>query len=186
MSGLLQGTPVGAGYSATSANEAAGAQSRLAGLYAAAVVLVLVLLFLRWIERIPQPVLAAIVIHAVSQSLRLSMFRTYFRWRRDRLVAVIAVLAVIAFGVLDGLLAAIAFSLAMLLRQLAQSASGRARSRRRARLRRHRTFSDAAERDADMLVLRPDEPLFFANAEPLLALAREQVLRKRRRASSSC
>ncbi|HET7778987.1 MAG TPA: sodium-independent anion transporter, partial [Rudaea sp.] len=28
----------------------------------------------------------------------------------------------------------------------------------------------------DMLVLRPEEPLFFANAEPLLAMAREQVL----------
>src|SRR4030095_6209594 len=27
-----------------------------------------------------------------------------------------------------------------------------------------------------MLVLRPEEPLFVANAEPLLAMAREQVL----------
>src|SRR5580704_4003327 len=42
VAGLLQGTPVGAGYSATSANEAAGARSRLAGLAAAATVLVLV------------------------------------------------------------------------------------------------------------------------------------------------
>ena len=53
VAGLFQGTPVGAGYSGTSANDAAGAQSRLAGLSAAATVLVLVLLFLRWIERIP-------------------------------------------------------------------------------------------------------------------------------------
>jgi len=29
----------------------------------------------------------------------------------------------------------------------------------------------------DMLVLRPEQPLFFANAEPLLAQAREQVRR---------
>ncbi len=74
VSGLLQGTPVGAGYSGTSANEAAGAQSRRAGLAAAAVVLLLVVLFLPWIERIPAPVLAAIVIHAVSKSLRPGMF----------------------------------------------------------------------------------------------------------------
>jgi len=47
--GLLQGMPVGAGYSATSANEAAGAQSRLAGLCAAVIVLVLLVLFLPWI-----------------------------------------------------------------------------------------------------------------------------------------
>src|SRR6185312_14255433 len=55
VSGALQGTPVGAGYSGTAANEAAGAQSRLAGLAAAAVVLLLVVLCLPWIERIPQP-----------------------------------------------------------------------------------------------------------------------------------
>ena len=34
VSGAFHGTPVGAGYSGTSANEAAGAQSRIAGLYA--------------------------------------------------------------------------------------------------------------------------------------------------------
>jgi hypothetical protein len=41
-SGLLHGMPVGAGYSATSANEAAGATSRLAGWCAAVVVAVIV------------------------------------------------------------------------------------------------------------------------------------------------
>jgi MFS superfamily sulfate permease-like transporter len=129
LSGLLQGTPVGAGYSATEANEAAGAQSRLAGVYAAGVVLLLVLLFLGWIERIPQPVLAAIVIHAVSHSLRIDIFRTYFRWRRDRLVAVTAVIAVIAFGVLDGLLARSLSVWRCSLRLAGTPASGRARSR---------------------------------------------------------
>ena len=76
VSGLFQGTPVGAGYSGTSANDAAGARSRFAGLSAAAVVLVLVLSFLSWIERIPQPALAAIVIHAVSKSLRLERLQS--------------------------------------------------------------------------------------------------------------
>jgi len=85
VSGAFHGTPVGAGYSGTSANEAAGAGSRAAGLYAAVTVLALVVLFLPWIERIPDPILAAIVIHAVSKSLRLAVFRPYFKWRRDRL-----------------------------------------------------------------------------------------------------
>src|SRR5258708_36300785 len=38
LSGVFHGMPVGAGYSATSANEVAGAQSRAAGLVACAVV----------------------------------------------------------------------------------------------------------------------------------------------------
>jgi len=174
LSGLFQGTPVGAGYSGTSANEAAGAQSRLAGLFAAATVLVLVLLLLPWIERIPQPVLAAIVIHAVSKSLRLDVFRHYFRWHRDRAVALGAVLAVMLFGVLDGLLVAIAFSVAMLLRSLASprvAVLGRVGAHDYVSLERF----PAALTVPDMLVLRPEEPLFFANAEPALAQVRQQV-----------
>jgi len=175
LSGLLHGTPVGAGYSATAANEAVGAQSRVSGLCAAAIVLALLLLFLHWIERIPQPVLAAIVIHAVSRSLRLGVFRDYFRWQRDRLVVVTAVLAVLAFGVLDGLLAAIAFSLAMLLRELASprlAVLGRVGEHDYVSVSRYPNAASVP----DKLVLRPEEPLFFANAEPLLAMAREQVL----------
>jgi len=176
VSGLFHGMPVGAGYSASSANEAAGAQTRLAGLTAATTVLVLVLTCLQWIERIPVPVLAAIVIHAVSKSLRLNVFAPYLKWRRDRLVALAAVLAVIALGVLNGLLVAIGFSLAMLLRTLATprlSALGR--------LADSHDFVDIARHPqalppAGTMILRPEEPLFFANAEPMLALARARVL----------
>jgi MFS superfamily sulfate permease-like transporter len=174
VSGVLQGTPVGAGYSGTSANAAAGAQSRFAGLIAAAVVLVLVLLFLPWIERIPEPVLAAIVIHAVSKSLRPRVFSDYFRWRRDRLLVVAAVLAVTLFGVLNGLLAAIALSLALLLKSLASprlSALGRVGAHDYVSI----TRFPAATTVPGTLVLRPEEPLFFANADPLLAQARQLV-----------
>jgi sulfate permease, SulP family len=177
VSGAFQGTPVGAGYSGTSANEAAGAQSRAAGLYAAATVLALVLLFLPWIERIPDPVLAAIVIHAVSKSLRVAVFRPYFVWQRDRLVTLTAVAAVIVFGMLDGLLAAIAFSLAMLLHSLSSprlSVLGRMGAHDFVSVER---FPQAACTPG-ILVLRPEEPLFFANAEPLLVLARHRVLQQ--------
>jgi len=175
VSGLLQGTPVGAGYSGTSANDAAGAQTRLAGLSAAVVVLALVLLFLKWIELTPEPVLAAIVIHAVSKSLRLSVFRNYLRWHRDLPIALAAVLAVMLLGVLNGLLAAIALSLALLIKSLANprlSVLGRVGSHDYLNVARF----PAALTLPGMLVLRPEEPLFFANAQPLLSLARQQVL----------
>jgi MFS superfamily sulfate permease-like transporter len=175
VSGLLQGMPVGAGYSGTSANESAGAQSRWAGISAAGVVFVLVLLFLPWVELTPKPVLAAIVIHAVSHSLRIGPFRQYFVWRRGHLPALAAVLGVFIFGVLDGLLFAIAFNLALLLRSLATphlSVLGRVGEHDYVNLARY----PQAVSVPDILVLRPEEPLFFANAEPLLAQARQQVL----------
>lgn len=174
LAGLLQGTPVGAGYSGTSANESAGAHSRLAGLSAALVVLLLIWLFLPGIERIPRPVLAAVVIHAVSKSLHPGVFANYLRWRRDRLIVAAAVLAVLTFGVLNGLLAAIGFSLAMLVRSLA-----RPRLAVLGRVGEHDYVSVArfpgAHTLPELLVLRPEEPLFFANAERLLGLVRERL-----------
>jgi sulfate permease, SulP family len=177
--GLLQGMPVGAGYSGSSANEAAGAQSRWAGLIAGATVLLMVLLLLRWIERIPLAVLAAIVIHAVSKSWRLSVFRPYLQWKRDRLLALAAVVAVLSLGILNGLLLAIAFSLVLLLRQLAA-----ARLSVLGRLANGHDFVDIAQHpDAiqpqGILILRPEEPLFFANAESAMSLARKQVAQRK-------
>jgi len=176
ISGLFHGTPVGAGYSGSSANETAGAQTRAAGLIAAVIILALVLLCLPYIERIPEPVLAAIVLHAVSKSLRVAPLATYFRWRRDRLITVIAILAVLVFGMLNGLLFAIAFSLAMLLQNLA-----RPRLAELGRLGAHDYVSierfPNTLRTPDVLVLRPEEPLLFANADPVLALARLKVQR---------
>lgn len=174
VAGLAHGTPVGAGYSATSANEAAGAGSRWAGLVAALVLLVAVWLLLPAIERIPEPVLAAIIIHAVSHSLRPAVFRPYWRWHRDRGVAAMAIAAVLFFGVLNGLLAAIAFNLAVLLRSVATprlAILGRQGEHDFVNIERF----PQAQLLPGVLILRPEEPLLFANADSLLALARRAV-----------
>lgn len=172
VSGLLHGMPVGAGYSATSANEAAGAQSRLASLSAAAVIALIIWLFLPQLARIPEPVLAAIVIFAVSHSLHPSVFKPYWSWRRDRLVVIAALLAVLVLGVLHGLLAAIGVSLLLTLRQLSEpnvSVLGRLRDS-------HDFVDIALHTDArqidGVLIARPEVPLFFANTERVLGKVR--------------
>lgn len=173
--GLFHAMPVGAGYSATAANEAAGAGSRIAGLFAALVLLCIVLVALPAIALTPQPVLAAIVIHAVSHTLRPAVFRPYFAWRRDRLVIIFAVLAVLTLGVLDGLLAAIAVSLLMLLRRLAESSItilGRLGDDEGGHDFVSRSSHPEAEAVSGMLILRPDTALFFANADRVLSQAR--------------
>lgn len=175
-SGLFLGMPVGAGYSGTSANEAAGASSRAAGGIALVVLLALVALVLPSIALTPEPVLAAIVIHAVSHSLQPAAFRPYFQWRRDRVVAVAAVLAVLWLGVLDGLLAAIAISLMMMLRRFSESSVCEL-----GRLGDGHDFVSIKDHPdakpvAGLIVLRPDEPLFFANVERILHHARHRIV----------
>jgi len=173
VSGLLQGMPVGAGYSATAANEKYGAKSRWAGLAAALIVLVIVLTMLPAIALIPKPVLAAIVIHAVSHTLSLATFKPYFAWRRDRLEVIAAVIGVLALGVLEGLLVAVGISLILMLRQLSASTIGvlgRLGST-------HDFVNLSTHPDAKILpgflILRPDQAIFFANADRMMGRLRE-------------
>jgi len=117
-------------------------------------------------------VLAAIVIFAVSHSLHPSVFRPYWTWHRDRLVVIAALLAVLIFGVLHGLLAAIGVSLLVTLRKLSEpnvSVLGR--------LRDSHDFVDVsihpdAKAIPGVLIARPEAQLFFGNAERMLGQVR--------------
>ncbi|WP_206951238.1 SulP family inorganic anion transporter [Trinickia acidisoli] len=175
VSAMLQGMPVGAGYSATSANEAAGAQTRWAGLVAAVVVGLLVFFLRSQLARIPEPVLAAIVIYAVSHSLHPDVFRPYWAWRRDRLVSVAALVGVLVLGVLHGLIVAIGVSLLLTLRNFSEpkvSVLGRLRDS-------HDFVDLSAHADArpvdGIMIVRPEAPLFFANADRVLSAARKLI-----------
>lgn len=174
-SGLFHGMPVGAGYSATSANEAAGARSRLAGAVGGGVILLVILALLHYVSYTPEPVLAAIVMHAVGHTLRLETFRPYFHWRRDRIVILAAVAAVLLLGVLDGLLAAVGVSLLMTLRELSEprlTVLGRVGDG-------HDFLGVSSHPEARpvpyLLIVRPEAPLFFANADRMLALVRKRM-----------
>jgi len=175
LSALMQGMPVGAGFSASAANEAAGAQSRAAGLCAAAVVLTAVLALLPWIAHTPEPVLAAIVIHAVGHALDPRALRPYFAWQRDRSVALTAFFGVLLLGVLDGLLAAVGLSLLLLLRGMATP-----RVEWLGRLGQGHDFVDLerhpeAVAPPGVLIARPATPLFFGNADPIFSALTQRL-----------
>lgn len=175
LSAAGQGMAVGAGVSATAANQAAGAQTRWAGAIAAMLVALVLWLCLPLLARIPQPVLAAIVLHAIARNLRWQQFLPYFQWRRDRIVSIAAVFAVLIFGVLHGLVAAVAVSMLLLLQQISKSTLAQL-----GRLSSSHDFVDVtqfphAQAVPGMLILRPEEPLFFANAERIMSQARHVV-----------
>jgi MFS superfamily sulfate permease-like transporter len=137
--------------------------------------LAVVATLLPFIALTPEPVLAAIVMHAVSRSLYPGVLRPYFVWHRDRLVALAAVLGVLWLGVLDGLLAAIAISLMMMLRRFSESSVSTL-----GRLGGGHDFVNVADHPdarsvAGVLILRPEEPIFFANVERILTLARGRI-----------
>jgi anti-anti-sigma factor len=168
--GLLHGMPVGAGFSASSAAESAGAQSRFAGLTAMAALLVLSIWGRALVALVPAPVLACVVIASLFHALNPAPLLKLWHIRRDEIVATVAALAVLVFGVLDGMLIAIGLSLVALLQRFADT-----RIARLGQIPGTHDFVDlqrnpAAETTSHILVVRPMEPLFFANAERVLAV----------------
>ncbi|WP_295635981.1 SulP family inorganic anion transporter [Novosphingobium sp.] len=165
---LAQGMPVGAGFSAGSANESAGAASRLAALTAALALLLLGLFAGPLIARIPDPVLAAVVIGALTHALSPAPIVTLFRIERDQWIALAAAFGVLGLGVLNGMLAAIALSIAQLLYRLSHpsiSVLGQVAETR--------DYVDVAAHPdarplAGVVIFRPNAPLIFANAEAVL------------------
>lgn len=166
-SGVLRGLPVGAGFSIGNANAQAGTASRAGAVLAALAVALLAFGASSWIELIPQPLLAAIVITALAHALSLRPIYSLFRLGRDQWVALAAALGVLLLGIVNGLLFAVALSVFGLLRRLA-----RPRLSELGRTNAHdfvdrSTYPDARE-IAGLLIIRPDAPLFFGNAEPVL------------------
>jgi high affinity sulfate transporter 1 len=168
-SGLIRGMPVGAGFSASSANESAGATSRIAGVCAAVVMVVAIAVAGGQIARVPEPVVGAVVISALLHSLDPGPLLRLWRLNKDQYVAAVAAIGVMILGVVDGMLVAVALSIAATLQRMSNPTIARL-----GMLGESRNFVDVsympeARTDPRILVLRPSQPLFFANAEATLS-----------------
>jgi sulfate permease, SulP family len=116
---LGQGYPVAGGLSQSAVNDKAGARTPLALIFAS-ITLALCLLFLtELLENLPKAVLAAVVLTAVYGLLDFAaLFRMWRVSRLDFFAAVIALLAVLALGILQGILLAALASILMLIARL--------------------------------------------------------------------
>ena len=86
-------------------NEGGGARTPLSGLVAAGIMVVVTLFLAGLLRDLPQPVLAAIVLMAVSGLFKLSDLRRLWRFSRAEFaVAVAAILGVLGSGLLRGVL----------------------------------------------------------------------------------
>lgn len=166
LAGVGQGFPVAGGMSQSAVNEKAGSRTPLALVFAS-LSIAAVLLFLTGLMRnLPQPVLAAVVLFAVGGLVRPREIRLLYRVSRMEFnIALVAMLGVLSFGILKGVLLAAIFSILLLLK--------RASRPRIAELRRLPTtgrFVDTsrypeAEEVPNVLVLRVESGLFYFNAQ---------------------
>jgi sulfate permease, SulP family len=117
-SGLGHGFPISGGMSQSLVNESGGARTPLSGLIAAGIVLLVALFFTGLLRDLPQPVLAAIVLMAVASLVKVKVLRRLWQVHRNEFfVAVTALLGVLSFGLLKGVLVGAVISIVLLIRR---------------------------------------------------------------------
>jgi sulfate permease, SulP family len=174
-SGFLGGLAAGGSLSQSAVNEGAGARSEMSPLVAALLMVVTVLVLMPLFKNLPEAVLAALIIHAVSHLWKVKEFRRYYAERRAEFwLGLATLLGVIVIDVLPGLVIGV---LAMLLLVVYQASRphvgvlGRVPGAPGAYgdIGRHPGYQPIP----NLLVLRLEAPLFYANA----SLVRDQIKR---------
>ena len=159
--------PVAGSFSRSSVNAAAGGRTQVSGLACAATIVVALLWLTPLFAQLPRAALAAIVIASVWGIADFQSLRRHWRFHRPDAVAHVATLAgVLAFGVEAGLLIGVAVSLALFVRRSRDphiAVLGRLGDT--PHFRNVRRYPADVSTVRNVLAVRVDESLYFANAE---------------------
>jgi high affinity sulfate transporter 1 len=116
--GLGHGFPISGGMSQSLVNESGGARTPLSGFISAILILLVAIFFSDSLHNLPQPVLAAIVLIAVTGLFKFKELRRLWNYHRGEfLVAIIALLGVLWAGLLKGVLIGAIISMVLLIRR---------------------------------------------------------------------
>lgn len=175
--GWFHGFPIGASLSKSAAADAAGGRTQVAGIVAAIATGLVALFLTPLFENLPEAALGAIVIVAVSGMFKWREMKRLFRLRKtDFWLAIIALVGVMTFEeVLFGLLVAVLASLvALIMRTRRPQISELGRLPGSLEFRSLETHHEGVV-STDLLIVRPDEAVFFANAASIREGIRDRV-----------
>jgi len=118
--GLASGYPLAGGMSQSAVNDKAGARTPLSLIFASCAIAVVLLYFTGFISNLPQPVLAAVILVAIKDLIHLKELRHLKQVSKvEFYTAMAAVVGVLLFGILKGILLAALFSIILLIKQTA-------------------------------------------------------------------
>jgi len=174
--GVTRGFPVGASGSRTAVNDDMGARTQVAGLFSAAAVAVILLLFTEPVQYLPKAVLGAVIVVAAIGLVEPQAWRSLAAIDPVEVaIAAVTTGCVIVFGVLAALVVAVGLSIIDTVRRSARPHD--AVLGWDARLGRYADVSlhPSAHITPGVVVYRLDDRLFFANARYFKGRVREAV-----------
>ncbi len=111
-SGFLGGLACGGSLSQTAVNDGAGARSELSAVVAAILSLITVIALTPLFKDLPEAVLAALIIHAVSHLMKVGEMRRYYRLvPREFWLGMLTLAGVVVLDVLPGLIIGVVLSI---------------------------------------------------------------------------
>lgn len=162
---LASGYPVGASASRSAAALGGGGSSTFVSLGAGLVVAVVLLVLAPFLEDLPVPVLAGVIVASAARLIRLESVRSLWPDRRgELLVALVAAGGTVLVGVIAGVGVALTLSLLQFVYRASRPPSA-VLGRRPGRIGWFNVERAPAEQVPGVLVFRFEAPLFFANAE---------------------
>ncbi len=182
---LIGAMPGGGGTTQTAVNVSAGARTQIAELVTAAMTLVTMFFLAPFVAMLPQSALAALVIVYSLRLIKPVEFGHILRIRRTEFAwAIVAFAGVVVVGTLKGIIVAIIVSLVTLAYQVADPPVYVLRRKRGTNVFRPQSAEHPDDESfPGLLLLRPEGPVFFANAaqiahkiEPLVREAQPTVV----------
>ena len=120
-SALSQGFAISGADSRTAASDAAGGRTQLTGLVAAAVIALVLLFLTAPLRHVPVAALGAVLLRSALSLIDVAALRRMYRIDvHSALLSLLATLAVIAVGAIEGILLAVVLALAHVIRLLAR------------------------------------------------------------------
>lgn len=170
------GFPVSGGMSQSLVNESGGARTPLSGFISSLLILIVILFFSGLLRFLPQPVLAAIVLVAVTGLFNVASLRHLRKTNRlEYIVAATTLLGVLCAGLLQGVLIGAIISLLLLIHRASRphvAVLGRIPGTQR--------YSDQERHPSNEAVpgvalFRPEASLIYFNIEHVCDTIREQL-----------
>ena len=172
---LTGGFPVTGSLSRSAVNFAAGANTQLASIITAGLLALALVAPTGWLALLPLPVLAATIIVAVLGMLDLDTLRTAWRYDRADALALLATAGgVLALGVESGVIIGLMLSMGAIIWRASRphiAVLGRIAGTEHFR----NITRYPAGTTPEVLLLRIDAALFFANVEPVRARIEEEL-----------
>ncbi|CAO3581188.1 unnamed protein product [Absidia cylindrospora] len=173
VSGLMQGIPAFGSVARSKINDRAGARTQMASLMTGVITLIAIFFLLPFFYYLPKTVLSAIIFVAVLSLLAELPEDLHFIFKvhawRDLALLLVTFLATVVISLEFGTLLAVTLSLLLTIKETSYpriSIMGRVKGNHQ-KFRPIQDRPDDVEHMEDVMIIRVDEPLFFANTGQL-------------------